>query len=79
MRTYETIFQISDNGLGIPKKYQNKIFDMFYRANEGSKGSGIGLYIVKNAVEKLGGTVNFKSELGKGTVFTLTLPTNIDK
>ncbi|MBL4755004.1 MAG: PAS domain S-box protein [Flavobacteriales bacterium] len=78
-RRHETIFQISDNGVGIPKKYQGKIFDMFYRANEASKGSGIGLYIVKNAIEKLKGTVNCKSKSGKGTVFTLTLPSNVEK
>jgi signal transduction histidine kinase len=47
---------------------------MFYRASDQSEGSGLGLYIVKNAVEKLGGKVRVESELGRGTTFKITLP-----
>jgi PAS domain S-box-containing protein len=63
-----------DNGIGIEQKNLSKIFDMFYRATEQSSGSGIGLYIVKNAVEKLGGTISATSEFGEGTTFTIILP-----
>ena len=70
----EIIFE--DNGQGIPENAIAKIFNMFYRANETQKGSGLGLYIVQNALHKLKGTINIKSKLGKGTVFTLFLPLN---
>lgn len=65
---------ISDNGCGTPKEMQDKIFDMFFRGNEKSTGSGLGLYMVKKAVEKLQGDINFTSEVGVGSVFTLYLP-----
>ncbi len=63
-----------DNGLGIEEIYQDKIFDMFYRANAYSLGSGLGLYIVKGIVEKLNGNVTMFSTFGKGTTFTFTIP-----
>lgn len=66
--------QVSDNGCGIPVEIQDKVFDMFYRGNDRSKGSGLGLYIVKSAVDKLHGKVSVKSELGQGTEFTVTIP-----
>jgi len=47
---------------------------MFFRASENSKGSGLGLYIVKDMVERLGGSINLKSERGEGTTFTIKLP-----
>ena len=50
---------------------------MFYRASEQSEGSGLGLYIVKNAVDKLGGEVNVESETAMGTSFTIVLPNQI--
>jgi len=68
------IIEVSDNGVGIPVEFHAKIFDMFYRANENSNGSGLGLYIVKNILEKLGGEIELKSEAGKGCVFRITLP-----
>ncbi|HIA11523.1 MAG TPA: PAS domain S-box protein, partial [Flavobacteriales bacterium] len=68
------LIEIADNGIGIPTKYHGDIFDMFFRANETSKGSGLGLYIVKNAVEKLGGTIKIKSNPNAGTTFTIYLP-----
>jgi len=65
---------VSDNGVGIPDRIQPKIFEMFYRGNNQSKGSGLGLYIVKSAVEKLGGRVEFTSQEGEGSTFTVILP-----
>ncbi|MCS6975256.1 MAG: PAS domain S-box protein [Cyclobacteriaceae bacterium] len=66
--------KFSDNGIGIAEPELDKIFNMFYRASEQSDGSGIGLYIVKNAVEKLGGRIHVKSSLGFGTTFEIVLP-----
>ncbi len=65
---------IEDNGIGIPGGMQDRIFDMFFRASEQSSGSGLGLYIVKETVEKLGGTISMTSQVGKGSAFTVRLP-----
>ena len=64
---------VSDNGQGIPKESLEKIFDMFYRASETSSGSGLGLYIVKNAVEKLKGKIEVYAT-DSGTAFKVKLP-----
>lgn len=68
------LFEIQDNGLGIPERMKNKVFEMFYRGNTKSKGSGLGLYIVKSAVDKLGGSLELESEEGKGSCFSVLLP-----
>ena len=65
---------IEDNGLGIEEKHLDKIFGMFYRASSKSKGSGIGLYIVKEIIDKLAGTVSVDSMFGVGTTFNLSIP-----
>ncbi|MCR4029657.1 MULTISPECIES: sensor histidine kinase [Flavobacterium] len=65
--------KVSDNGIGIATAYQEKIFDQFFRASNTIEGYGIGLYIVKQTVEILGGTVQVKSVQGKGTCFILEL------
>ena len=67
-------FQVSDNGQGIPTRMQQKVFEMFYRGNTQSKGSGLGLYIVKNSIEKLQGSCELQSEPGSGTTFSFVLP-----
>jgi signal transduction histidine kinase len=64
---------IEDNGLGIAKESLPKIFDMFYRATSTADGTGLGLYIVKEALSKINGTIRVTSEEGKGTVFTIAL------
>ncbi len=66
--------KIEDNGIGIPTSIRPRIFDMFYRGTPRAEGSGIGLYIVKNAIEKLGGIIYISSEEGKGTCFHVSLP-----
>lgn len=63
-----------DNGIGIPEKYQQTIFDMFIRASEQAKGSGLGLYIVQNAIKKLQGSIRLESEEHAGSIFTVRLP-----
>lgn len=63
-----------DNGIGIEERYLDKVFDMFFRGTDKNKGAGLGLYIVKEAVDKLGGTVAIRSQVGKGTLFTIELP-----
>jgi PAS domain S-box-containing protein len=65
-----------DNGIGIKKEYVKKVFDMFYRATEKSQGSGLGMYIVKQAVDKLKGTINVKSTFSKGTNIKIIVPNN---
>ncbi len=68
------ILLFEDNGLGIEEIHQDKIFDMFYRANAYSLGSGLGLYIVKGIIEKLNGKIELISTFEKGTTFILTFP-----
>ncbi|QHT71502.1 GHKL domain-containing protein [Rhodocytophaga rosea] len=68
------LIEVIDNGLGIAKEYQTKIFDMFFRISNHGDGSGVGLYIVKETVQKLSGEISVESELNKGTVFRVKLP-----
>ena len=65
---------IEDNGIGIKDEYLNKIYQIFYRADENAKGSGLGLYIVKNIIDRLGGEIKVNSEHGTGSCFTIILP-----
>ena len=66
--------KISDNGEGVPESEINHIFDMFRRASERSEGSGLGLYIVKDVIQKLGGSISVRSTEGKGTTFSVSFP-----
>jgi PAS domain S-box-containing protein len=66
--------EIRDNGIGIAEEYHQKIFDMFFRISEKSKGSGLGLYLVKETVDKLEGRIDLRSAPGAGTVFSIFLP-----
>jgi PAS domain S-box-containing protein len=68
------IIEVADNGAGIVETYQDRVFDMFFRATEQSEGSGLGLYIVKKTVEKLQGRIELQSRHREGTTFTITLP-----
>ncbi len=65
---------ITDNGAGIDEKHLPKIFDMFYRANKFSKGTGLGLYLVKDALAHMEGSIDVFSKKGKGTTFYIYLP-----
>lgn len=73
------VVKVSDNGEGIKSEFQDQIFDMFYRATESSEGSGLGLYIVKNVMEKLGGQISFESTYGEGTTFIAKFPNHINE
>jgi signal transduction histidine kinase len=68
------VIELRDNGEGIDPQYHDRIFEMYFRGNERSKGNGLGLYITKKAVEKLRGTIAFTSGVGRGSVFVVTLP-----
>jgi signal transduction histidine kinase len=65
---------ISDNGIGISPEQQPKVFDMFHRATEISTGSGLGLFIVKEVVDKLNGQISLQSVFGKGSTFSISIP-----
>lgn len=65
---------IKDNGQGMSRHVQKRAFDMFYRGNPVSQGSGLGLTIVKSNVERLGGDISLKSKLQEGTEVRLFLP-----
>lgn len=66
--------KISDNGIGIPEKHLEHIYKMFYRGTSQSTGSGIGLYIVKETLEKLDGSIQVISQEGVGTTFEIEIP-----
>ncbi|MGK7389351.1 MAG: ATP-binding protein [Candidatus Cyclobacteriaceae bacterium M2_1C_046] len=66
----------SDNGIGIEKDHLDKIFNMFYRASDTSRGSGLGLYIVKEIADKLHAGIEVASIFGEGTTFKVKLPSN---
>ena len=66
--------EVSDTGRGIRDDIKDKIFDMFFRGTDVADGSGLGLYIAKEMVEKMDGSIKFSSESGKGSIFTIELP-----
>jgi PAS domain S-box-containing protein len=63
------VLQVQDNGLGIKKGQEQKLFNMFKRLHNHVEGTGIGLYIVKRIIENNGGRIEVESELGEGTIF----------
>lgn len=68
------VIKVTDNGCGIAAEHLDKIFSMFFRANHHTTGSGLGLYIVKETIEKLQGQVMVKSTLAQGTTFAIEIP-----
>jgi signal transduction histidine kinase len=70
----ETVIRVSDNGIGIDlHKYHDRIFNLYNRFNYTIEGKGIGLYLVKNQIEMLGGSIEVESDLNKGTTFVVKL------
>jgi signal transduction histidine kinase len=70
----KALVSVEDNGIGIPAEFKPKIFNMFFRGTVKSKGAGLGLYIVKETINKLSGHIKINSEYGKGTTVELSLP-----
>jgi PAS domain S-box-containing protein len=68
------VIEFLDNGIGIGQQHITSVFNMFYKASHLSKGAGLGLYIVKETVEKLSGLITIESEIGFGTVVRITIP-----
>ena len=69
--------EVRDNGIGIHSDYLRNVFNMFYRATDRSQGAGLGLYIVKEMTEKLGGKILIDSILGKETLISITVPNKL--
>jgi two-component system NtrC family sensor kinase len=65
---------IQDNGPGIPQDQQRKVFDPFFTTKASGKGTGLGLWVSYNIIEKMGGTISLQSEVGKGSTFTVKIP-----
>jgi signal transduction histidine kinase len=76
VNTYNAEILFQDNGIGIEKPYQHKVFNMFFRATERSVGAGLGLYIVKEMVDKLRGKISLDSKVNFETTFKLFIPNN---
>jgi signal transduction histidine kinase len=72
----EATIIVEDNGIGISEEHQTKVFEMFYRVSENSVGSGLGLYLVKEIIDKLGGKIKITSGINKGTSFCISIPGN---
>ncbi|MBA4058339.1 MAG: hybrid sensor histidine kinase/response regulator, partial [Marivirga sp.] len=68
------IIIIEDNGIGIAEEQQGRVFDMYYRATQNSEGFGLGLYIVRETLEQMNGSILLQSIKGIGTIFTITIP-----
>jgi signal transduction histidine kinase/ligand-binding sensor domain-containing protein/DNA-binding response OmpR family regulator len=80
IRNNRIIISVRDNGRGIPKQEQQKIFERFYQADsEGAivTGTGIGLFLARSYAEMFGGTISVESEAGKGSLFTVELPVGL--
>ena len=73
------IIEISDNGKGIPKEIISKIFNPFFTTKKAGEGTGLGLSIVYKIIRDHGGSIDVVSELGKGSTFTIKLPTHLPR
>jgi signal transduction histidine kinase len=72
------IIQFEDNGCGMDEKTKNKVFDPFYTTKEVGQGTGLGMAISYKVIKNHGGEINIESELGKGSIFTITLPLKLN-
>ncbi len=74
IRNHKAIVEVEDNGRGIPREHLHKVYQMFYRATDDGAGSGLGLYIVKETIDKLQGIISIESIEGEGTKVKLEIP-----
>lgn len=74
LRGTDLVVRVKDDGMGIRKDIQAKIYDMFYRGSNISEGAGLGLFIVKEVLEEIKGNISFQSEEGRGSEFTVEIP-----
>ena len=72
----DVVITVADDGPGIPSEVLPRIFDPFFTTKDVGEGSGLGLSIVHGIVERHGGTISVDSEPGRGTTFTVRLPTD---
>jgi signal transduction histidine kinase len=68
------VLKVEDNGCGMDAKTASRIFDPFFTTKEEGLGTGLGLYISKNLLESVGGTISVESEIGRGTIFSVVIP-----
>jgi PAS domain S-box-containing protein len=68
------VITIADNGIGISQEHHHKVYNLFFRASIQSYGSGMGMYIVKHAIDRIKGTIEMQSAEGQGTIFTVRFP-----
>ncbi len=66
---------VRDTGHGIPKENQEKIFEPFFSTKSPGEGTGLGLFVTRGIIEKLGGTIELESQVGQGASFCISLPT----
>jgi signal transduction histidine kinase len=78
VKNNNVVIVIKDNGIGIANNHINNIFTLFFRATAEEYGSGFGLYNVKDALNKLNGTIEVSSVLNEGTIFTVTIPGKVN-
>lgn len=71
----KAVYRVTDNGIGIDPRYHKKVFEMYHQLDPDFEGQGLGLTIVKRILDRMNGTITLDSEPGKGTTFTVTLPT----
>ena len=70
----EVVFFVRDNGIGIERSQHEKVFELFYKLDSNTNGTGAGLAIVKKIIEVHGGRIWIESELGQGCTVCFTLP-----
>lgn len=74
---HEAVFEVADGGIGIAADELDGIFKMFHRATNNNPGSGVGLYITKDAVNRIGGSIEVSSILGEGSTFKISFPNQL--
>jgi two-component system NtrC family sensor kinase len=70
----EILVSVSDNGPGIPEDMQRKVFDPFFTTKSAGRGTGLGLWVSYNIVEKMGGNISLNSKVGEGATFVVQIP-----